>query len=102
MPDKAIAWAVDVVGLFVAANAVEGAIHTDLQRSGRDPQEYYYTQVTDYFAALPPDRFPVTAALAPVLSTGSGEERFAFGLELLVSWLAAQAAVSAGRRRAGP
>ena len=60
VPDQAVAWAVDVVGMYVTANAVEDAVTADLARAGRDPQEYY-DQVHDYFAGLPADRFPVTA-----------------------------------------
>jgi AcrR family transcriptional regulator len=90
VPDQAVAWAVDVVGMFVTANAVEDAVTADLARKGRDPQEYY-DQVHRYFAGLPVDRFPITAMLVPQLMTGTGDERFRFGLELLVGGLAALA-----------
>jgi len=90
VPDQAVAWAVDVVGMFVTANAVEDAVTADLARQGRDPQEYY-DQVHRYFAGLPADRFPVTATLVPQLMTGTGDERFRFGLALLVGGLAALA-----------
>jgi AcrR family transcriptional regulator len=99
VPDQAVAWAVDVVGMFVSAEAVEDAVSADLARAGRDPQEYY-DRVHQYFAALPADRFPVIAALVPQLMTGSGDERFRFGLDLLVGGLAALA--SAARRPAAP
>jgi AcrR family transcriptional regulator len=99
VPDQAVAWAVDVIGMFVTANAVEDAVTADLARQGRDPQEYY-DQVQRYFAGLPADRFPVTAALVPQLMTGTGDERFRFGLELLVGGLAALA--TATRRPAAP
>jgi AcrR family transcriptional regulator len=90
VPDQAVAWAVDVIGSFVAATAIETAEHVDLQRAGGDPAAYY-DQVHRYMQALPADRFPVTAALATELTAGDGDDRFAFGLELLVSGLAAQA-----------
>ncbi len=99
VPDQAVAWAVDVVGMFVTANAVEDAVTADLARQGRDPQEYY-DQVHRYFAGLPADRFPVTAALVTQLMNGTGDERFRFGLDLLVGGLAALA--TATRRPAAP
>jgi AcrR family transcriptional regulator len=99
VPDQAVAWAVDVVGMFVTANAVEDAVTADLARKGRDPQEYY-DQVHRYFAGLPADRFPITAMLVPQLMTGTGDERFRFGLELLVGGLAALA--TEPRPRAAP
>ena len=49
VPDQAVAWAVDVVGMYVTANAVEDAVTADLARAGREPQEYY-DQVHDYFS----------------------------------------------------
>ncbi len=90
VPDQAVAWAVDVVGSFVAATAIETAEHVNLQRAGGDPTEYY-GQVRRYMQALPADRFPVTTALTAELTAGDGDDRFGFGLELLVSGLAAQA-----------
>jgi AcrR family transcriptional regulator len=109
VPDQAVAWALDVVGSFVAATAIETAEHVKLQRSGGDPAEYY-ARVARYFAQLPADRFPVIAALMPVLTRGDGDERFAFGLDLIVRGLAAHAAeagglnheLSADPRPAGP
>ena len=97
VPDQAVAWAVDVVGMFVTAEAVEDAVTARLAREGRDPQEYY-DQVHAYFAGIPADRFPVIAALVPQLMNGTGDERFRFGLELLVGGLAA---LATGDRRPG-
>ena len=37
VPDQAVAWAVDAVGMFVAASAVEDAITAELAAEGRDP-----------------------------------------------------------------
>lgn len=45
-----------------------------------------------YFAALPVDRFPNVVSLAGPLTAGSeGDERFEFGLDVLVRGLAAMA-----------
>lgn len=90
VPDQAVAWAVDIVGRYVAATAIESAEHVNLQRSGGDPGQYY-ARVFQYFAGLPADRFPVTAALVPVLTQGDGDVRFAFGLDLIVRGLAGHA-----------
>jgi AcrR family transcriptional regulator len=90
VPEKAVAWAVDVVGLFVSANAVEGAVHTANRRAGRDPAQYM-AEVGRFFTNLPADRFPTIAALAPLMMSGDGQERFAFGLDLLIQGLAARA-----------
>ncbi|MFR9802318.1 TetR/AcrR family transcriptional regulator [Pseudonocardia sp. RS010] len=97
IPDDAVAWSADVVGLYVSASAVEG--------SGRARDEAYgrwddrSRQLQDYVAALPADRFPTLVALLPRLSSGTDEERFRFGLDLLVGGLTA---LATGPRGAGP
>ncbi|MDT7553737.1 MAG: hypothetical protein QOI16_2273 [Pseudonocardiales bacterium] len=96
VPDQAVAWAVDAVGMFVAASAVEDAITAELAAEGRDPGTYY-DEVHQYFASLPADRFPTIAALVKPMMTGDGDERFRFGLELLVEGLAALARGRADR-----
>jgi hypothetical protein len=45
--------------------------------------------IRDYFASLPADRFPHTVALADQLMAGGPDERFEFGLNVLISGLAA-------------
>jgi AcrR family transcriptional regulator len=99
VPDQDVAWAIDVIGLYVTANAVEGAVHTANQKAGRDPAEYF-DDVSRFYAALPADRFPTTTALVPALLSGDGDRRFAFGLDLLIEGLAARTA--RGPREAGP
>lgn len=103
VPEQAVAWVVDVVGLYVSANAVEGSINAEKQAGGRDSR--YYADVGRYFAALPADDFPVMAALAPFLMTGDGDERFRFGLQLLgrrAGGADRGLTVRPGRRAAGP
>ena len=97
VPDQAVAWAVDVVGLFVAANAVEDAVVAEMHRHGRDPAEYY-AKIARYFGSLPADRFPTTAAIGPALAAGSSSDRFGFGLGLIVRGLADHAAQAARAR----
>ena len=43
-----------------------------------------------YLAGLPADRYPTIAALATLMMTGDGDERFAFGLDLLIEGLKSQ------------
>ena len=47
--------------------------------------------IRDYFASLPADRFPHTVALADELVSGGPDERFEFGLDVIVRGLAARA-----------
>jgi hypothetical protein len=50
-----------------------------------------------YFESLPRDRFPNIISLAGPLTAGAGDERFEFGLDVLVRGLAAMG-LSEGRR----
>lgn len=90
VPPQAAAWAVDVIGLYVASSAIEVAMYISKERAGADPK-LYYAQVGDYFRSLPAAQFPVFAELAPLVTAGDAEVRFAFGLRLLVNGLAAEA-----------
>lgn len=86
VPRQAVAWAVDVVGSYVAACAVEVALRSDEQATAE-----FYERYAAYFAGLPAQRFPVVTGLADVLTAGDDVARFRFGLELLVGGLAALA-----------
>ena len=86
VPDREVAWAVDVVGLYIVANAIEGAVYADRQRSEQDRQAYW-EQVRDHLTTVPADRFPTIAALVPAMLAGGSEERFAFGLDLIIGGL---------------
>lgn len=98
VPDQAVAWAVDIVGLYIAASAIEGTPDRKHEpEEGRDPVAPRQEQLRKYLASLPADRFPNLAALLPFLTTGGEEERFRFGLDLLVRGLAALAAEAEGR-----
>ncbi|PPK66404.1 TetR/AcrR family transcriptional regulator [Actinokineospora auranticolor] len=88
IPDQAAAWAIDVVGMYVSASAIENAVTVDLAREGRDPEQYY-GMVCRFFASLPPEEFPATTSLGDALGRGSREERFAFGLDVILRGLAA-------------
>lgn len=79
VPDQAAAYAGDVFGRFLDASVLEAT-----SRGGPPPE-----QVGQHFAGLPPDRFPNLTALLPLLFAGSDEERFEFGLQVLVRGLEA-------------
>ena len=61
VPDRAVAWAVDVVGLYVAANAVEGAVHTaNRQRRAATPRS-----TSPRWAATSPASRPTATRRSP-------------------------------------
>lgn len=88
LPDREVAFAVDVIALFATAAAMELSADFGL---GDEQRAERIRQVEQYFAALPADRFPTLVSMLPVLSQGDYRERFEFGLDLLLDGLAARA-----------
>jgi hypothetical protein len=50
------------------------------------------TDMRTYFASLPTERFPNTVALADEMTSGDRQERFEFGLDVLIHGLIAVSA----------
>jgi len=96
--DQHAAWFLDVASLYVASVAVEEDIWRERHR-GQDPDEAAATkhleedavaaEVRTVFESLPAEHFPFLTALAGTMAAGSADERFAFGVDLLVSGLKA-------------
>jgi len=96
--DQHCAWFVDVASLYVASVAVEEDIWRERHR-GQDPDEAnavehqtedaVVAEVRTVFASLPTQHFPLLSAMAETMTTGSADERFAFGVDLLVGGLKA-------------
>jgi hypothetical protein len=105
VPPQVAAWALDIVSLYISADAYEGWLlgkrFTD--GSGRDPMEvaqHELGQISDQFAALPADRYPYMAQHASLLMAGDSDERFAFGIDMLIAGFEAQ--IAAGRGTVEP
>jgi AcrR family transcriptional regulator len=91
VPPQIAAWAIDRIFLYVNADAFEGTLYGAKQvPEGQTPEEHMHQfvgQLREYFAALPADRFPNISAHAKVLTTGDGQQRFEFGLDMLIDGL---------------
>jgi len=93
VPPAISTYAVDALALFVGASAYEDSIRI-YQYGGHESE--YFERIHDYFSALPADRFPTLARLAPEL-TRQGEhedDRFEFALDVQVWGIAALAAAN--------
>ena len=90
LPDQVIAYACDLLPLYVTAIAYEESLYA---RENVTPEVMrdFVADMRRYYASLPPGRFPNTVALAAELTAGDDDERFEFGLEVLVRGLAAMA-----------
>ncbi len=81
IPDRPAAWFGDLIALFGAAQAVEDHLAT----MGDDP---VVAAMGEYMGGLSPDRFPNLKAVTSEMVAGGADDRFEFGVELLVRGLA--------------
>jgi AcrR family transcriptional regulator len=96
LTDRVIALGFDQLNLYVSACAFEASLYT---KDKADEAELmrYFAEVHSFYAAMPPDRFPVLTSIAPAMFDHGEEERFKFGLDVLI---AGMEAVSAAERAA--
>jgi AcrR family transcriptional regulator len=80
---RSAAWFIDVVSLFVNAASFETSIYVAEQA---DPAEHV-ERVESTFSQLDPSQFPNFAALGPALTSGSNDDRFQFGIRLMINGL---------------
>ncbi|MFD0688914.1 TetR/AcrR family transcriptional regulator [Actinomadura fibrosa] len=95
VPPRIAGLAVDTLGMFIDADAIEDTIYTARTPPGEDPWEYFrghFEEITAYFRALPADRFPNIVGMVDELTSPSGDERFQFGLDILVRGIASYVA----------
>lgn len=89
LSDQVVAYGIDLLALYVTAVAYEDALY---EGRGFGPEDFagFAEELRRYFTALPADRFPNIVALASALTAGANDdERFEFGLEVIVRGLAA-------------
>jgi len=90
---QAAAWFCDVGTLYVGSLAYEEVIWTQRGNStaaGEPPDhEAIDAELKGFFDALPVERFPLLRQYSTELTNGNEDERFEFGLDVLVAGLAA-------------
>jgi TetR/AcrR family tetracycline transcriptional repressor len=91
VPDRTAALAGDLFGLYVGAYAYEESLGLASPTGEELPPGEVLAMLRDYWLSLPPSRFPNTVALVDTLFEGGPDERFEWGLDVLVQGLAAQA-----------
>ena len=86
--DRVRAHAAYLFFLFVNAFALDESLELPSPGGEPVPPEEALSQFREYFASLPPDRFPNTVALAGHMMDPDMDARFELGLEMLVTGLA--------------
>lgn len=97
--DPALAYAPDLVSMYITAIAYEQALYQELYRDPEHEQREI-GRVLERFRSITPDRFPVTASIATLMTHGTGPERFALGLDIIINGLLATP--TEGRLSEGP
>jgi AcrR family transcriptional regulator len=92
VPDRAAAWTGDLFGLYVGAYAFEETLGLRSPTGEELPPDEVIAMIHGYFASLSPEHFPNTLAVLDELTAGGPDERFEFGLDVIVRGLAAQKA----------
>jgi hypothetical protein len=93
LPDHVISLGTDMLALYVAGVAFEESIWLSQGMTEADVTAFG-DGLRSYFESLPAERFPNLIALAPALTTAGGDQRFDFGIDVIVAGLEAQAARS--------
>jgi TetR/AcrR family tetracycline transcriptional repressor len=83
IPDQVAAYVGDLAGLYVGGFAYEQEV-----AATPSPDDDYGAQVTTWLKSLPPDRFPNTVALVTELVAGSADDRFEWGMDIIVRGIA--------------
>jgi AcrR family transcriptional regulator len=82
--EQSAAWFIDVVFLYVNAASLETSIYAEAGMTEGDVDR----SVREHFQSLDPAEFPNLTSLLGALFTGDGDERFSFGLRLMIDGLA--------------
>lgn len=93
VPVQQAAWAVDRLSLYISADAYEGSLYGVRQKgSGKDLDTFikdYFGRIRAYYESLPPQVFPHLTSSLDAMMAGDGDERFGFGLDLMIGSLVA-------------
>jgi AcrR family transcriptional regulator len=81
--DRSIAFFIDVVFLYINATAYETAIYVE----EGVPEDSIEADIRAAFSRLDPSTIPNTMSMLNVLTQGSGDARFRFGLRLMIEGL---------------
>jgi AcrR family transcriptional regulator len=106
VPPRVAALAIDRLALYIAADAYEGTLlskrHVESGQSRREFTQAYLDSVRSFFTSLPPDRFPLLSKHVDALMSGDSEQRFEFGLDMLIRSLASYVEPEGGAAQPAP
>lgn len=87
IPPRVIGYLGDLFGLYVGAYTFEESLGVSSPTGEDLPPEQIIEMFRGYVLSLPEDRFPHTRAAADLLFAGSPDDRYNFGIELMLRGL---------------
>jgi AcrR family transcriptional regulator len=88
LSDEVVVLGFDQLILYVSACAFEAGLY-EFGGMSRTEIDRYFSEAHAFYAALPPERFPVLASLGPHMAGHDAEKRFDFGIRVLIAGLEA-------------
>jgi AcrR family transcriptional regulator len=96
LTDRVIALGFDQLVLYVSASAYEAGLY---RKTNPAELERYFAGVHAFYASLPRDRYPVLTSVAPDMTGVDADDRFEFGLGVLIAGLEAASAAEKGSQQ---
>lgn len=91
LPDRVIAWSADLIALYATSAAYEQGMLALREEQDPGSMQRHFDQVGAFFASLPPERFPALTSLLPTMMEGDSDERYDFGVEVILLGIQAYA-----------
>lgn len=85
--DQDASWFGDAMALYVASVAWEEDIWKARARAVNLNEDNAWDHIPEFFDSLDPEEFPVLTSMGPTMTSGGAEERFGFGINLLITGL---------------
>jgi AcrR family transcriptional regulator len=99
IPDRVIAYVGDLMSLYVGAYTFEESLGPMSPTGEALSPEQIGEMFRDYLRSLPADQFPHVHRAAGDLFGGDADERFEFGLDVIIKGIEAYAGTAGGGRR---
>ena len=91
LPPRVAGWALDRIFLYISADAYEGSLYRARYGASNEQVAEFWAgfseQLATYYEELPADRFPHLRANSRALIGGDDDQRFEFGLNMLIDGL---------------
>jgi len=91
IPDRVIAYLGDLFGLYAGSFAYEESLGAEAVSGPDLSPEQFFSMLRTYIAELPEDRFPHTRRTVDLLFSDDREDRYMFGVDLMIRGLASYA-----------